>query len=149
MTINSVTLPASAENLREERVLPFKKNLNQEKPSPVLDQVVEDFSLNGEWKFIKTDEDTIEPLLDAKKFSQWKNIIVPSNWFLGGQKSYPAEGKGMDYHGTIWYATKFTVPEKYQGKCLTLQFDMVDYYADVFLNGSFVGKHQGCFWIQR
>lgn len=48
------------------------------------------------------------------------------------------------YHGVAWYWREFTPPTNShpQGRCL-LRFWMVDYLADVWLNGIHVGQHEG------
>ena len=40
-------------------------------------------------------------------------------------------------------AATFTVPERFAGKRLRLQFEATDYYADIWLNGVRLGRHEG------
>ena len=61
---------------------------------------------------------------------------IPTNWYLT---------EVGDYFGVIWFKTSFKVPEEYAGKRLFLRFNGVDYYADVWLNGQFIGSHEGMF----
>ncbi|MFN8007391.1 MAG: beta galactosidase jelly roll domain-containing protein, partial [Terriglobia bacterium] len=44
-----------------------------------------------------------------------------------------------------WYRKRFTVPSGDAGKLMRLQFDGVDYFASVWLNGKKLGDHEGCF----
>lgn len=92
-------------------------------------------SLDGEWS-IATDP---------------RNIGREQNWFRASQpeakptrvpsiiqETYPA------YHGVVWYWRKFE-PEAHPyvaGRYL-LRFNAVDYIADVWLNGSYLGGHEG------
>ncbi len=42
-----------------------------------------------------------------------------------------------------WYRKTFTVPAADRGKLLRLQFDGVDYYSTIWLNGEKIGAHEG------
>jgi len=44
-----------------------------------------------------------------------------------------------------WYRKTFRLPSEWQGKIVRLQFDGVDYLADVWLNGRHLGRHEGQF----
>lgn len=48
-------------------------------------------------------------------------------------------------HASYWYRTTFTVPPSYDGKHIWLNFDGVNYAAEVWLNGHFIGTIQGAF----
>jgi beta-mannosidase len=51
---------------------------------------------------------------------------------------------GFDYEGTVWF--RRTVDwDGAAGVVPVLDLDMVDYYAEVFVNGTSVGKHEGYF----
>ncbi|MDP3980346.1 MAG: discoidin domain-containing protein [Chlamydiota bacterium] len=102
-------------------------------------------TLCGIWECLKTPDDDMSPLQEKISVSGWKQTNVPSNWFLNGQNSYPINGTQDNYHGTIWYKKKFFMPEKHKGKYVSINFYMVDYYCDVYLNGVRIGKHEGYF----
>ena len=42
-----------------------------------------------------------------------------------------------------WYRKTFTVPASDQGKLVRLEFDGVDYFSTIWLNGEEIGKHEG------
>ncbi|NET36122.1 MAG: glycoside hydrolase family 2, partial [Cyanothece sp. SIO1E1] len=65
----------------------------------------------------------------------WQPIAVPSNWFLQGQ----------DFAGVAWYQRHFEIDPNLQGKVIKLVFEGVDYAADVWLNGEYLGFHEGYF----
>jgi len=44
-----------------------------------------------------------------------------------------------------WYRTRFVGPAAAQGECLRLIFEGVDYYAEAWLNGHYLGRHEGSF----
>ena len=97
------------------------------------------FNLGGVWKY-KLDENEQGKqqgwFETGTDFSAWKDMKIPVNWHLT---------EVGDYHGTIWFKTSFNVPENYAGKKLFIRFAGVDYYADVWLNGEFLGSHEGMF----
>jgi len=96
-------------------------------------------SLNGTWKY-KVEENEPGEALGLFKpetdFAAWKNMQVPSNWYLT---------ELGDFFGTVWFQTSFTVPKSFHGQKLFIRFGAVDYFADVWLNGKFLGSHEGMF----
>jgi hypothetical protein len=64
-----------------------------------------------------------------------RKIEVPSCWELIEQ----------DYEGVAFYRRKFQVPASWAGKTIRLQFDAVNYLAEVWLNDEVVGFHEGGF----
>ncbi|WP_194922375.1 sugar-binding domain-containing protein, partial [Catenulispora rubra] len=51
---------------------------------------------------------------------------------------------GNDYYrGIGWYRRHFTAPTALAGKKLWLQFDGANTVADVWVNGTYLGQHQG------
>ena len=63
---------------------------------------------------------------------EWQEVSVPH---YGG----PA-GEAVHYYRTTFRAERLT-----EGKAAFLCFECVDYIAEVFLNGAFVGSHEGFF----
>lgn len=61
----------------------------------------------------------------------WEKVMIPHYVGLLGVK-------------TIYYRTNFNI-QKRDGKALFLHFDGVDYITRVFVNGKFVGSHEGFF----
>ncbi|MHB8899981.1 MAG: glycoside hydrolase family 2 protein [Thermoguttaceae bacterium] len=66
---------------------------------------------------------------------QAREIAVPSCWELTEK----------DYEGVAFYRRTFTVPNRWQGKIVRLQFDAVNFRAEVWLNDTAVGLHEGGF----
>lgn len=72
--------------------------------------------------------------------STWHNLKVPGHW--GMLNSY------SNYNGLAWYRKEFKLPENWKvnnSEKLRLKFDGVYHVAKVYLNGQFIGKHQGGF----
>ena len=44
-----------------------------------------------------------------------------------------------------WYRTRFVTPKDAAGQRLRLCFEGVDYYCEVWLNGHYLGRHEGAF----
>jgi hypothetical protein len=92
-------------------------------------------SLDGEWSI------AIDP----------KNSGRAENWFTGpasdAQKTYvPSIIQEIfpAYHGVAWYWRDLAIPAhpEPRGRYL-LRFDAVDYLAEVWINGTHVGEHEG------
>ncbi|HJN07737.1 MAG: glycoside hydrolase family 2 TIM barrel-domain containing protein [Pirellulaceae bacterium] len=62
-----------------------------------------------------------------------REIRVPSCW----------EEIEKDYEGVGFYGRRFTVPKTWEGKTVRLQFDAVNYIAEVWVNDHVVGRHEG------
>ena len=88
-------------------------------------------SLSGNWRFcVKDDPDFAR--LDYNDRT-WSSMFIPQNWFLDG----------LDHHGVVWF--RHTFEYKAEGPFTTLHFDGVDYFTDVYLNGTHLGSHSGYF----
>jgi beta-mannosidase len=96
-------------------------------------------SLDGVWKYrIEEDEPGeslgyTRPDLDTRS---WRDMKLPANWYLTDVG---------DFFGTIWFRRTFEVPAELRGQRLFLRFGAVDYFADVWLNGAYLGSHEGMF----
>jgi beta-mannosidase len=96
-------------------------------------------NLDGLWKYRLEDGEPgealgyPEPDLDT---SSWREMWLPTNWYLT---------EVGDFFGTIWFWREFPVPEDLRGQRLFLRFGAVDYLADVWLNGTYLGSHEGMF----
>ncbi|MGA3171620.1 MAG: LamG-like jellyroll fold domain-containing protein [Chthoniobacteraceae bacterium] len=44
-----------------------------------------------------------------------------------------------------WYRDEFTLPSNYSGQDITINFDGINWMADVYINGSYVGSIDGAF----
>jgi beta-mannosidase len=121
-------------------------------------------NLAGEWKYLPYDGEgnmAAESVDDAG----WPTMALPTSWYLMGSKAYPAKARararlmdagspadlpappedvGFDYEGTVWFRKTITWDGGAAGVPV-LDLDMVDYYAEVFVNGATVGKHEGYF----
>lgn len=91
--------------------------------------------LSGTWKFLADDiysSNQYSPLIDDKL---WDDIKVPANWYL----------EGHDISGVAWYRKHFKLNRKFEGKRVSVNFGGIDYAADIWLNGNYIGFHEGYF----
>ncbi|RDV29447.1 glycoside hydrolase family 2 [Alteromonas aestuariivivens] len=105
-----------------------------EYPRPLM-QRSQWLNLNGVWQFQQAGPGDAYP-----QQALAETILVPFAWesALSGQR------KVLNTH-RAWYKRTFRVPAAWQDKRLLLHFGAVDWQAQVFVNGRFVGQHQGGF----
>lgn len=107
-------------------------------------------SLNGNWRFRLDAEDRGELYEDDLVLtyqhdarwmtpehddSTWEIIAVPACW----------QAAGYDYNGVAWYRHRFVTPKTSDQERVRLRFKGVDYFADAWLNGIYLGSHEGYF----
>ena len=93
--------------------------------------------LAGTWRFLPgnlTGALQFDPP-QRKPDAQWRDIRVPANWHLDG----------IDHSGVAWYRREFDAPATVAPTRAVLQFGGIDYFADVWLNGRYLGAHEGYF----
>ncbi|MCK5343628.1 MAG: glycoside hydrolase family 2, partial [Candidatus Heimdallarchaeota archaeon] len=98
-------------------------------------------NLNGEWEFSFDDSNVglreqwykqdPKPIFNRK-------IIVP---FCFQSKLSQIEDQA--FHEVMWYRKEFDVPDRFIKKTTFIHFGAVDYSCIVFLNGEYVGSHEG------
>ena len=86
---------------------------------------------------------------------EWYDATVPGTVLttLVNQGVYPDPYYGLNNllipeslnKQDYWYRTEFTAPKKFSGRELTLQFNGINYYAEVWLNGHYLGHITGAF----
>jgi len=90
-------------------------------------------SLNGAWDFVPDPKDQLRP--DALP-DQASQIEVPGSW----EGQFPSQA---GVFGRAWYRRRVEVPADWQGRAVFLRFGAVNYYCQVWVNGKFVGQHEG------
>ena len=120
----------------------------QVKPGDPADSEVDALSLDGAWKLRDAEKGEGERarLFEvATDDSQWRTVRVPGSVHTQILK-YPAyythEAEWISFK-EWWYRRSFRVPASMKGKRLHLQFGATDYYADIWLNGKKLGRHEG------
>ena len=107
-------------------------NAHPEYPRPQM--VRQDWqSLNGLWDYAITSKSQPCPRsFDGK-------ILVP----FAIESSLSGVGRTFTADDALWYKTTFSVPSAWKGKRLMLNFEAVDWKAEVFVNDIKVGSHTG------
>lgn len=68
----------------------------------------------------------------------WRKITVPRPW--------QAQFEDLrEEPGVAWYRYRFTAPINWKEPAVLLHFGAVHYYTEVWLNGVFLGEHEGGF----
>ena len=85
--------------------------------------------------------------VEAPQFddSAWATVTVPHTWNRIGNEGIERSPESNNIQGTGWYRLKFQAPSAAKGSRYFLQFDAVSTVADIWLNGHYLGKHEGAF----
>ncbi|WP_319562144.1 sugar-binding domain-containing protein [Marispirochaeta sp.] len=95
--------------------------------------------LNGTWLYTlenKADSGRVNFPKPEHDRSAWQKMNIPNNWYLT---------EVGDYDGAVWFYRSFDLSEEMKGRKVSLQFVAVDYIAQVWLNGEYLGSHEGYF----
>ena len=108
-------------------------------------------SIAGRWKFATDPDgkgDFQEPDASIESWQRqvtyfdleyddtaWDKIAVPACW----------QTEGHRYNGIAWYRTRFDYAPDGANNVIRLLFKGVDYFADAWLNGYYLGSHEGFF----
>jgi beta-galactosidase len=98
-----------------------------------------DVNLDASWRFTLSNPSNAQ----RSNFndSAWTDINLSHDWNnLDGQDG------GNNYHrGIGWYRTHYVVDGNLRNKRFFLKFDGASLVTDIYINGDFIGEHQGCF----
>lgn len=92
-------------------------------------------NLNGLWDYAVLKSNAPEP----RKYEG--KILVPFSF----ESTLSGVGKTITQKDQMWYRKRFSVPKDWKGKKIKLNFEAVDHDTAVWVNGIFVGTHQGGF----
>ena len=111
------------------------RRLNHPRP----DRVRENWqTLNGPWQFC------FDWNNEGKKHRWYEkpefDLTIQVPFACQAELSGIAETKHCD---VLWYAREFTIPETMKDQRVLLHFGAVDYRADVWLDGQYLGSHEG------
>src|ERR1017187_8244070 len=119
-------------------IFSFASSLVAQPYTPPANERV-DVILDPGWRFIR--QDVAGAQNSNFDDSAWSVINLPHTWNnLDGQ-----DGVKNYYRGAGWYRRHYTVDKNFTGRHFFLKFDGASSVADVYVNGSFVGEHQGGF----
>jgi hypothetical protein len=118
-----------------------------------------ELTFNAGWEMVEAsklgaaDGPTIsQPGVDTH---EWYDATVPGTVLttLVDQGVYPDPYYGLNNllipeslnRQDYWYRTEFTVPDSFAGRQLSLQFNGINYYAEIWFNGTYLGHITGAF----
>jgi beta-galactosidase/beta-glucuronidase len=139
LAIGTTTLAqSSAWKMVEGRIAtPWAEHVNPgqvhaEYPRP---QLVRDtwMNLNGLWDY------SIRPASTSKPDAYDGQILVP----FAVESALSGVGKPVGIDNVLFYKRTFTLPSSFRGKTVVLHFGAVDWLAEVWVNGTKAGEHQG------
>lgn len=99
----------------------------------VAAEAPQSWSLAGQWRAHDGNDADFSGWRGSDK--SWRTLRVPANWYSAG----------WDHQGALWYRTQFSLSPLLPGQLATLEFDGVDYYADIWFNGRQRAHHEGYF----
>jgi hypothetical protein len=112
-------------------------SVRPEYPRPHFDRSHAWLGLNGEWDFARDPAGSASPERMAAP-DQWsERIVVPFAWET---EASSIEAQWLE-HG--WYRRSLTVPADWAGQRVVLHFGAVHHHAQVWINGTKVGEHEG------
>jgi len=94
--------------------------------------------LTGPWRFAIDPEEIGETggwIAADFDDSTWQEVTVPHTWNVMPDHAH--------YEGIAWYRRLFICPPEAKEAHLRLRFDAVFYLAHVWLNGNYLGAHEG------
>jgi len=89
--------------------------------------------LNGEWDLVFDPDNVGKQEEWFARFPRAEKIQVPGVWEL----------IKPGYDGVGWYRKKFEVPDEWLSKTVRLRFMAAMYRAECWLNGDYLGDHEG------
>ncbi len=96
-------------------------------------------TLNGSWAFAFDDR-------DQGLASHWYSHALPSSRQIAVPYCFESKLSGIgdtSFHPVSWYRREFQIPTSWRGQHVLLHFGAVYYQAAVWLNGQFLGSHEG------
>ncbi len=110
-------------------------------------------TINRDWTFHYFPSPQPDPAPAAPGYddAQWPAVAVPHTWstFETTRDLHPfirAATERIDtywWYGWGWYRKKFSIGPEHAARLVFLEFDGVQKYAKIYLNGEFVAEHKG------
>ena len=106
-----------------------------------------EIAFNTDWKFYRGDAEGASAAQFAD--ASWQPVTLPHTW--NAQDALPGDAM---YQGPGWYRKEFPSSPDWRGRRVFIRFGAASLAADVYLNDSKLGSHQGgfaafCFEITR
>ncbi len=108
-----------------------------EYPRPQFERA-EWINLNGTWtyEFDKSNSGKNRQLTTAKQLSNTITVPFCPESKLSGVNH-------TDFIEQMWYQRSISIPENWKNKKIMLNFGAVDYHAEIYIDGNYLGNHDG------
>lgn len=94
---------------------------------------------NKGWQF-KKGPFSNEPAVAKSLFEGvWETVTLPHTWNAADMQTR----KNEFYEGSAYYKKQLTVPNNYADKRVYIRFEGVGQQADLYVNGTLIGRHRG------
>ncbi len=96
-------------------------------------------SLDGDWELMWAEKGQGPPR------AGWRRVRVPGAAHVQWLEPAQIYTRAAEWVSSKewWYRRQFPVPASFAGKRVFAQFDATDYYADVYVNGARIARHEG------
>jgi beta-mannosidase len=140
-----LTQPVLAAVSRLENAAPAAKEEAPVQPSPELRAASatpftpEILPLDGEWELMWAEKGQGPPR------DGWRRVRVPGTAHVQWIEPSLIFTRAAEWISSKewWYRRQFETPRSFDGKRVFVQFDATDYYADVYVNGAWIARHEG------
>ncbi len=118
---------------------------------------MKEFKINSGWNILQDVKDCGEELAiysnewgpvsaAGQGFSEWEPIdrLTHLQLLFAKQPYFGRELRSFN-NAPWWYKNEFVVPQELDAPYAVLRFEGVDYYCKVWLNGEYLGEHEGYF----
>jgi beta-mannosidase len=133
---------------RSSELIPLINEVPIDELRRAITERVAEFSLDGKWRLNSAEKSEGEKSgFHRADFDDrnWKEVNVPGSvhtQILEAPKYFTREAEWIS-EKEWWYRRSFDAPPNLAGRRLILRFEATDYYADVYLNGELLGRHEG------
>jgi len=120
-------------------------------PAPIGPR--QSITINRDWTFFYSPkpERGDQPAFPRFDDSHWPAISLPHTWstYETTRELHPFIKSASEredpywWYGWGWYRKRFVVNRRVHGKKIFVEFDGVQKYSRVYLNGIFIGEHKG------
>lgn len=128
-------------------------------PLPQAQEDGTQYLRGGNWRVQRASEVEVQDgkVISTSSFkdNDWLPAVVPGtvlwSYLQAGAIPDPSYGEQQRlisdsfFTADFWYRNSFKIPASQKGKTVWLNFDAINWKADVYLNGSYVGRINGAF----
>lgn len=110
-------------------------------------------TINRDWTFqyFPAEKPDLAPAAPGFDDARWPAVAVPHTWstYETTRDLHPFIRNPSErddaywWYGWGWYRKKFTISTDYAGQLVAAEFDGVQKYAKIYLNGTLIAEHKG------